>query len=675
MNNKKVFSFHMFLQTLKQTRLAGFIMMAVITLISVVPIISSLSYIKEYKQVNNVGGISGNYFLVLVFIIVVPVISLIVWSFLNKRSGSDFYHSIPYTRLCIYLSKTAAILTWIAGILVVSYVSQAVLFMANRQYFNVDYATMFRMYLSIFICSLLCMAIINVSISITGNILSNICVTGLIMFLPRFIMLMVTELTVFHGEAYMISNSGVGLLDSSSNMIVGWVFSVFDMYNGSSGIADMVLSLTSNLYTLVLALIYIALGALLFVKRKSETAGKAANGKVLPMIIRTLIGFSIAFIGVMIAYTSIDSDETIAVVVMFIVSALVVFVYECIVSKKMNVIKQCIPSILLGYVLAVVIGTGANSFGKYEASYEPDASKLAYVSIQSMDMYYASDNGYFSSISSKVQFTDEEILKYVSEKFGAYKDKCISNGVHNYIYNGRGSVTNYKVGFRQNGVTHYRRIQLTDSDANKLASLLKMEDSDCKDIYETIKSEIKQIGFEKWYQIVTSDADTFLMSVRFSKNGVTYDMVLPISKNMPQSYNKYISIRNEYAIKNNEKELGTMSDILKQYLNDSSRTWDKYTSGYETLSAVLIYNDTRTYINLDSYVRKDEERAQKVLNGLIESLDKKNFNKNINADNPCIVLNYEKYNPDNGKSVLADAIIQLDGYTRVEDYISDIDYY
>ena len=701
MNNKKVFSFHMFLQTLKQTRLAGFIMMAVITLISVVPIISSLSYIKEYKQVNNVGGISGNYFLVLVFIIVVPVISLIVWSFLNKRSSSDFYHSIPYTRLCIYLSKTAAIITWIAGILVVSYVSQAVLFMANRQYFNVDYATMFRMYLSIFICSLLCMAIINVSISITGNILSNICVTGLIMFLPRFIALMVTELTVFHGEAYMISNSGVGLLDSSNNMIVGWVFSVFDMYNGSTGIADMVLSLTSNLYTLVLALIYIALGALLFVKRKSETAGKAANGKVLPMIIRTLIGFSIAFIGVMIAYTSFDNDETIAVVVLFIVSALVVFVYECIVSKKMNVIKQCIPSILLGYVLAVVIGTGANSFGKYEASYEPDSSKLAYVTIQPMDMYYASDNGYFSSISSKVQFTDEEILKYVSGKFGAYKDKCTSNGVHNYIYNGRGSVTNYKVGFRQNGVTHYRRIQLTDSDASKLASLLKkdenfvkaymdlpdsdkisvdyitgnMEDSDCKDIYETITSEIKQIGFEKWYQTVTSDIDTFLMSVRFSKKGVTYDMVLPISKNMPQSYNKYIGIRNEYAIRNNEKELGTMSDILKQYLNDSSRTWDKYTNGYETLSAVLVYNDTRTYINLDLYVRKDEERAQKVLNGLIESLDKKNFNKNINADNPCIVLNYEKYNPDNGETVRADAVIQLDGYTRTEDYISDIDYY
>ena len=36
---------------------------------------------------------------------------------------------------------------------------------------------------------------------------------------------------------------------------------------------------------------------------------------------------------------------------------------------------------------------------------------------------------------------------------------------------------------------------------------------------------------------------------------------------------------------------------------------------------------------------------------------------------------YEKYNPDNGETVLTDAIIQLDGYTRTEDYISDIDYY
>ncbi len=705
MNNKKIFSFHMFLQTLKQTRLAGFIMMAVITLISVVPIVSSLSYVKEYNQVSNVSGVAGNYYLALVFVLVVPVISFIIWSFLNKRSSSDFYHSIPYTRLCIYLSKTAAILTWIVGILAVSYASQAVLFIANKKYFNVDYATTFRMYLAMFICSVLCMAIINVAASITGNILSNICVTGLIMFLPRFILVMVTEMTVYHGETYMIRNSGVGFLDASNNMIIGMVFNVLGISNGSSGVTDMVLSLTSNLYTLILALIYIVLGAVLFIKRKSETAGKAANGKVLPMIIRTLIGFTIAFAGVMIAYTNEEYNETTAVVVLFIISALVVFVYECIVSKKMNVIKQCIPSILLGYVLAVVIGTGANSFGKYEAAYEPDDSKLSYVSIQPMDTYYSSDNGYFSSISSKVKFTDDEILKYVSEKFVSYKEKCISTGVHNYVHNSRGSVTSYKVGFRQNGVTHYRKIELTANESQKLASLLKkdenfvksyidlpasdkvaitalsgnMEESDGKDIYETIVSEVKELGFEKWYRIVNSDSEAFLMSVQFSKAGVGYDMALPISKDMPKSYNKYISARNAYVIKNNEKELARMSEILKMYAaDDGNKTSQNLSKSYEDLSLVIVYNDERTWVNLSSYVKTDSEKAQKVLNALAEAIDKKDFNKEVNVNNPVAVLNYSDYGQvenNTGEYIEADAIIQLDGFTQLLDYISDVDEY
>lgn len=704
MNNKKIFSFHMFLQTLKQTRLAGFIMMVAITLISVVPVISSIKYLEEYNQISNVSGVSDNYSLVLVFVLVVPVISFIIWSFLNRRSSSDFYHSIPYTRLCIYLSKTAAILTWIVGILVVSYASQAVLFIANKKHFNVDYAIMFRMYLAIFICSLLCMAIINVAASITGNILSNICVTGLIMFLPRFILVMITEMTVYHGETYMISNSGVGLLDSSNNMIIGWVFSVLGMNNGSSGITDMVLSVASNLYTLVLALIYIVLGAVLFVKRKSETAGKAANGKVLPMIIRTLIGFTIAFIAVVMAYTNEDSDVTVAVVVLFIVSALVVFVYECIVSKKMNVIKQCVPSILLGYVLAAVIGTGANSFGKYEASYEPDDSKLSYVSIETLDNYVSSDNEYFKAISSKVKFTDDEILKFVSEKFVSYKEKCISNGVHNYTRTGRGAVTSYKIGFRQNGVTHYRKVTLTDSDAQKLAGLLKkdenlvklymdlpdsgkvtitglsgnLEDADTKEIYKTITSEVKEIGFEKWYQIVnSSDSGAFLMAAQFSKAGVPYDLILPISKNMPKSYNKYISARNAYAIKNNEKELARMSEILKMYAA-GDKSYQNRSEIAEDLTLVIVYNDERTWISPSSYINTDSEKAQKVLKALAESIDKKDFNKEVNADNPIVVVNYSNYSQlkdDTGDYIGADAIIQLDGFTKLLDYVSDVDEY
>ena len=66
MNNKKIFSFHMFLQTLKQTRLVGFIMTAIIALISAAPIISEINYMKQYESTSysNINGVSDNYFLV-----------------------------------------------------------------------------------------------------------------------------------------------------------------------------------------------------------------------------------------------------------------------------------------------------------------------------------------------------------------------------------------------------------------------------------------------------------------------------------------------------------------------------------------------------------------------------------------------------------------------------------
>ncbi len=378
--------------------------------------------------------------------------------------------------------------------------------------------------------------------------------------------------------------------------------------------------------------------------------------------------------------------------------------YECIVSKKMNVIKQCIPSILLGYVLAVVIGTGANSFGKYEASYEPDDSKLSYVSIETLDNYVSSDNEYFKAISSKVKFTDDEILKYVSEKFVSYKEKCISNGVHNYTRTGRGSVTSYKIGFRQNGVTHYRKVTLTDSDAQKLAGLLKkdenfvklymnlpdsdkvtitgltgdFEDSDTKEIYKTITSEVKEIGFEKWYQIVnSSDSGAFLMAAQFSKAGVPYELILPISKNMPKSYNKYISARNAYAIKNNEKELARMSEILKMYAA-GDKPYQNQSEIVEDLSLVIVYNDESIWRSPSSYINTDSEKAQKVLKALAESIDKKDFNKEVNADNPVVVINYSNYSQlkdGTGDYIGADAIIQLDGYTQLLDYVSDVDEY
>ena len=49
-----------------------------------------------------------------------PVFILLIFSYLNRRSESDFYHAIPYTRVCVYTSFVAAAMTWVLAILIAS---------------------------------------------------------------------------------------------------------------------------------------------------------------------------------------------------------------------------------------------------------------------------------------------------------------------------------------------------------------------------------------------------------------------------------------------------------------------------------------------------------------------------------------------------------------------------
>ena len=54
------------------------------------------------------------------FPVLIPVMTLILFNFLNQRNASDFYHAIPDTRGTLYVSYCAAIMTWLLAIIGVS---------------------------------------------------------------------------------------------------------------------------------------------------------------------------------------------------------------------------------------------------------------------------------------------------------------------------------------------------------------------------------------------------------------------------------------------------------------------------------------------------------------------------------------------------------------------------
>ena len=162
MNNKKIFSVKMFWQSFLQLKVIGFISTILMVLITCVPICISAVNIKsniEYAGVEKASRyvqlVDGNDFipiLILTFAIITPVLVLFAWNFLNKRNTSDFYHSLAYTRLNLYLTKIAAFVLWILIMYASIFLSAAILYKIFKTCYIVNYGSILSVFFSEFIC-------------------------------------------------------------------------------------------------------------------------------------------------------------------------------------------------------------------------------------------------------------------------------------------------------------------------------------------------------------------------------------------------------------------------------------------------------------------------------------------------------------------------------------------
>ena len=200
-NNKNVFSLKLFWQTVIQLKVIGFISLAVVAFVSGFPIIIKGLNIKKMINAANaaaesgaevinmsstytslVSPISSQGVLLIVVLVITPILALYAWSFLNKRSTSDFNQSLPYKRKALFLCKFAAVTFWQAVSMLTAFVASLIGYHIFRNYFIVDYGVTIHIYVAEFICALLCSAAIALACSITGNIFCFFCVFGFFVF-------------------------------------------------------------------------------------------------------------------------------------------------------------------------------------------------------------------------------------------------------------------------------------------------------------------------------------------------------------------------------------------------------------------------------------------------------------------------------------------------------------
>lgn len=506
----KLFSAGLWAEGMRKLRVFGFIGLAAILLADVAPVIASYMYRKTLTgRSPEVCGFtemcSSVPFIAVVFS---AVMMFILFSGFNKRAYCDFYHSLPYTRLCIFISFMASVMTWIVGISLISIAVSILTRLAMPWAFALSFAGFWRYCLCYLSVSILICGASASAMSVTGTLLSNIAVSGIILFFPRFITYIASS-QIASGLAFMGGTDKMSLLSPRINLFIGVLVN-------SLGIVQYDLTYTvSIIYTFAVGVFYLIAAAVLFTKRKSEIAGQSAPGRKTQAVIRIVLSMVPSAVGT----CSFISGDTESGIIFWIIAIIVYFAWEILSTLKWKNLLRAAPCFAAVIVINVIMALGIAGMSHMSASYRPEPE-----AVDSVRIIDTADN-YISSRTAKLEITDREIITILSDTFKDNMERYYNNEPF-YSYMNDGGYLFKNVAFREGIITRYRRLVIKEEDYKRIVAILEENESftnsimklpepvegslsfgygmdlsaeSIEKILERFQTEIYERGFETWF--------------------------------------------------------------------------------------------------------------------------------------------------------------------------------
>ncbi len=679
---KRNFSPKLFHEFMRQLRLPGWIFTAVLAieaiLITAGGVVSNCYRDEAGKLVFSRSAhsfIDIHPFSIFAIYIIAPILTLCALNWVNKRNSSDFYHSLCEKRETVFLSAFAAAVAWTLIALLSSSFIAVVSHAIFPQMFIINYSSVFSVLAVISAGSIFTAACVAVAMSVTGTLFNNIIISGILIFLPST--LVFTIRTVVSNALEIMTTKGVF---GHSFIIPFGLFEVL-IYGG-----DILTSIPAALFTLAVAIVYIAVATFLFRSRKSEFAGMSAVGKKTQTIFRVLVGtvfsllpcgyiFNLIINSKRIGYYVNLVEDLFFITVFYTIVVLAVLIYELIATRKFRNLLTALKSLL--YVGAVNIALIAIMFGGNAAvlSFTPDADDINSVQVFVDEGGYNSE--YYNAMVSKIKFEGKEIKALVSEALKDNVETIKSNGnVYEYSYSN--ASTQYTVAINTDFGTRYRKIYLNNKKNDKLMEYLDKNKKyqeifttlpEPKDITVNIYSdcELSKEEEAKLYELCRQDyANSDFSEILNSQNGSyaavysmdiiakldskSYVLSIPVDETTPRAYNYYMEIMTE----NNKDKIDEFANELEEYTPESgsdikTTTVDvcfynvKNDDGTKFDSPV--YNNNIDFKVLAEYVRENGNTAPKAghpMASVMYSID--GFDE--------VIINGEtdyRYNPDKSK--------------------------
>ena len=499
------------------------------------------------------------------------VLAMDGFSFLNKRSDSDFYHSLPVSRKKLFWAITLAALTWIAATVLGSVLLTVIIYTLTKTQFVQLYALVAVPFFTI--AAMMVFAACAIAMSLTGTAITGLGLTVLVFGLIRFVQFAIAR-------GIVASTQIINWLD------LPWYLSpVTNIATGQIAqllrpmLRQTLYSPINILYSAVIVGVELVLARMLFARRPSELAERGASNTGM----QTAFACAAVIPVVMLFASGIISQRNVSIPIVIGIAAGIYVIYQVIVLRTTKKVLLSLPWLLIPLAIGVAGYYGTNSAASSMQSYVPNTQDVAYVQFGGSERGSESTS-YQQYMVSKVRFTETDVKQYAVDTLRDNVSTIRQSGYLNYSYDAQSGymLTTQPVTFVLNNGRKISRV-LTFMNQNTLLTYCE-ENSDFNAAIRTLapQNAVCYLQGDDPYKGGYLESDQILSA---------YYAELPTTKYPANDSYRYY---NPFETNNTDDEQNYGSLSATGYVG-MTRFWDYYTIRVgmpKTASAWMSYENS-----------------------------------------------------------------------------------
>jgi len=620
MNLMKLFNLNYLKQNFKKSKVILSIFIGLIPILNTIILI--MNFNNNYNSVFGFGEISIINF---IGVYILPVIiSICLFNYIYKKKSVDFINSMPISRKSIFVTNTIFGILIFLSMLIVNIILMLVLTLI----FNIPipFVMMVDYQWYWFIIYIFAFSATNLAMTVSGNAITQIIVTLLLVFLIPFTHLFTSALSDYDTinktylecdkeeciienyycyddlECNINKNANIYKIDLEKKInynytsLFGFISTIF------TGELEP-FNIISIVKMIALSILYTILGYILFIKRKMEVSETSFKNIHIHNIVKSLTLVPI----VAFSYIICKNQSIISILFVLVIILIYYFVYDLITKKSITNIKLS----LIYFVSAISILTIFYSIVEISSD-KTDKNILKYSNIKevAVDISYHS-SGYYGSNMDKIYIDNKELINLVvKNSFNDYKDEDIK---------------------------HYLNVYLKDKDNNEYSEYVSLNQEDYNKVIDIISENKeyvnyhKNINFDKVYAVKVgnnlykkSESEAVLKLVKDTLSNLSLKELLELQKKYNSvSDNFYISL---YTYENHDSQEFRVNgyinySLLNSIVNSNNKVLKENIEIIIPDDYSIYYSDSYTNeeFKIDYYVLRNAKND--IYNFILKELD------------------------------------------------------